>query len=82
MASRLRLERRGCGHGVVSGSVRPACRGGWRMPGGCLEDVLRDNDGHQRSTAVFPDLGYDQSHGQNSVRLTLCARYIGAEARK
>ena len=47
---------------TVSGSLRPAsCGSGsavpsaaWRMPGGCLEDVPRDNHGHQRSTAVCP----------------------------
>jgi hypothetical protein len=39
-------------------------------PGGCLEDVPRDNDGHQRSTAVYPNFGHDQRKRRDQHRLS------------
>jgi hypothetical protein len=35
--------------------------------GGCLEDVPRDNDGHQRSTAVNPSGGMTSNNDVTSI---------------
>jgi hypothetical protein len=35
-----------------------------------LEDVPRDNDGHQRSTGVYPNLGRDQHKRRDQHRLS------------
>ena len=37
--------------------------------GGCLEDVPRDNDGHQRSTTVSPSLGMTSADRSDQHRL-------------
>jgi Ni,Fe-hydrogenase I small subunit len=39
-------------------------------PGGCLEDVPGDNDGHQRPTAVYPNSVHDQRKRRDQHRLT------------
>ena len=47
-------------------SMRPAAA---RAFGGCLEDAPKGNHGHQRSTAVYPNLGSDQRKRRDQRRL-------------